>query len=102
LFNAAMRAGGPAARHRLWGLTPGARADALVIDTHTPGLLGIPDSHTLDALVFGCDTPAIRDVYVAGNRVIANGRHAGETAIANGFKHAMDALWDAERTALAQ
>jgi len=102
LFNAAMRAGGPAARHRLWGLTPGARADALVIDTHTPGLLGIPDSHTLDALVFGCDTPAIRDVYVAGKMVIADGRHAGEAAIANGFKHAMDALWDAERTALAQ
>ena len=101
LFNAALCAGGPAAGQILWGLKPGARADLMVIDTGAPGLLGIPESHTLDALVFGCDTPAIRDVYVAGRMVITNGDHIGEAAIANGFKDAMDALWEPARTVLA-
>ncbi len=94
LFETAVHAGARAAGQTQWGLTAGARADLLVIDTETPGLLGIPSGHTLDALVFGCDTPAIRDVYVAGSAVIQNRRHAREDAIADGFRNAMEALWN--------
>jgi len=93
LFDAAVQAGGVAAGQRRWGLVSGARADLLVLDTATPGLLGIPCGHTLDALVFGCDTPAIRDVYVGGRAVIANRRHAREAEIARVFSEAMGELW---------
>ncbi len=94
LFNAALGAGGTAAGQQRWGLRTGARADALVLDTTAAGLLGVPQSHTLDALVFGCDSPAIGDVYVAGRRVIAQGKHANEAAIATDFQGAMHALWN--------
>jgi formimidoylglutamate deiminase len=96
LFDSALRGGGIAAGHGQWGLTTGARADLLVLDTTTSGLLGIPSPHTLDALVFGCDSPAIRDVYVAGNAVIQNRRHARESDIADDFRDAMNGLWSAQ------
>jgi formimidoylglutamate deiminase len=65
----------------------------VVLNDHTPGLLGVPPSHTLDALVFGCDTPAVRDVFVAGQAVIHEGQHARQAPVAAQFVAAMDALW---------
>ena len=94
LLEAALPAGGNAAGQALWGLVVGARADALVLDTHSPGLLGVPASHTLDALVFAADRPAFKDVYVAGRRVIAEGRHADQDAIAGQFAQVMESIWD--------
>jgi formimidoylglutamate deiminase len=95
LFDAALSAGGTAAGQKQWGLTPGARADMLVLNRQASGLLGIPASHLLDAYVFACDTPAIRDVYVAGRHIIQQGRHAQQDTIASAFEEAMGALWDA-------
>ena len=93
LFEAALAAGGQAAGQKAWGLRVGARADLLVLDTLAPGLLGLPLSHALDATVFACDKAPVRDVYVAGRCVIAQGRHAQQEAIAAQFVEAMDALW---------
>ncbi len=93
LFGAALFAGGPAAGRTSWGLSVGARADALVLDTQSPGLLGVPSSHTLDALLFASDKPAFKDVYVAGRQVIADGNHAAQDEIAVRFSHVMQSLW---------
>ena len=93
LFEAALAAGGSAAGQKAWGLRVGARADLLVLDTLAPGLLGLPLSHALDATVFACDKAPVRDVYVAGRCVIAQGRHAQQNSIAAQFVEAMDALW---------
>jgi formimidoylglutamate deiminase len=92
LFEAARSAGGQAAGQKKWGLTEGARADLLVLNPQAPGLLGIPASHVLDACVFACDSAPIRDVFVAGRQVIAQGQHAQQSAIATGFVQAMEAL----------
>jgi formimidoylglutamate deiminase len=92
LFDAALAAGGQAAGQKQWGLTEGARADMLVLDLQASGLLGIPNSHLLDATVFACDSAPLRDVYVAGEQVIANGRHAQQDAIAERFVQAMHGL----------
>jgi formimidoylglutamate deiminase len=93
LFEEALRAGGRAAGFARWGLVPGARADLLVLDLRAPGLLGIPSSHLLDAAVFGADRPPFAEVYVAGERVVAGGRHLRAEAIASRFAAAMRELW---------
>ena len=94
LFEAALANSGPSAGFARWGLVAGARADALVLDAEAPGLLGVPPSHTLDALVFATDAPAFRAVYVAGRRVVDGSVHAGAAPIAARFAAAMAALWN--------
>ena len=93
LFDAALSAGATAAGQARWGLVTGARADGLVLDTNAPALLGIPPSHTLDALVFAGSEPALLEVRVAGRVVMRNGRHVQESTIANGFAEVMETLW---------
>ncbi|KNZ31299.1 MAG: N-formylglutamate amidohydrolase [Methylibium sp. NZG] len=93
LFDRTLQGGGAAAGLSLWGFVPGARADVLVLDANAPGIAGVPHSHTLDALVFATDAPAIRDVYVAGRRVLAGGAHPQQARIAAQFAEVMSALW---------
>ncbi len=96
LFNHALGAGGCAAGQRHWGLEVGARADALVLDVHAAGLLGIPAAQRLDALVFATDAPAFQSIYVAGECVMEQGVHRDEARIAGRFESAMAELWAAE------
>jgi formimidoylglutamate deiminase len=93
LLDTAVHAGAAASGHANWGLQVGARADALVLDVQAPGLLGVPGSHLLDALVFATHPPAIRDVYVAGQQVIRQGQHPAQSAVAQHFEAAMRELW---------
>lgn len=95
LFDAVLAGSGRAAGLPQWGLVRGARADALVLDAEAPGVLGLPSSHHLDALVFGTDAPALREVYVAGQRVVAQGRHVRQDAVSRQFVQAMAELWGA-------
>ena len=93
LWNAALAGSGRAAGLPRWGLQVGARADFLVLATDAPGLLGVPAEHLLDALVFASDGPALREVHVAGRRVLDEGRHADDGAIAARFAAVMSDLW---------
>jgi formimidoylglutamate deiminase len=93
LFNRHLAGGAAAAGFSAWGLVPGARADLLVIDTQADGLAGVPPSHAIDALVFATDAPAWREVWVAGQRRVADGRHRQQAALRSGFADAMAALW---------
>ena len=95
LFEAVLAGGSRCAGQVQWGLSAGARADALVLDASAPALLGIAPAERLDALVFGGGEPALAEVLVAGETVLRNGRHAQEDAIAARFLQAMDALWSA-------
>ena len=71
---------------------PGARADALVVDRDEDALLGLPPSHTLDALLFSSPGRRWRDVLVAGRWVIRDRVHAAAPAIAERFAATMHAL----------
>jgi len=93
LWDAALAAGGTAAGQARWGLVAGARADALVIDTAAPALLGIPPSHWLDALVFAGAEPVWREVLVAGDAVLQDGRHAHQERISRRYREVMEVLW---------
>lgn len=83
----------PAAGLRAWGLTPGARADALVLPPDIAATLGMPAAHLLDALVFSSPSPAWGDVLVAGRWVLRHGRHPQAAASAQAFAHTMQTLW---------
>jgi formimidoylglutamate deiminase len=92
LFNAALAGGARAAGQPLWGLVKGARADALVLATQAPGMLGVAPTHALDVWVFATDAPQPQAVYVAGRLVMAQGRHVDEARIARRFGEVMAAL----------
>jgi formimidoylglutamate deiminase len=73
---------------------PGARADALVIDTEGASLLGIPAPQLLDALVFSSPGRPWRDVMVAGQWVVQDHRHAAAETVARRFEAAMHEIWE--------
>ena len=93
LFSRVVAGGAPAAGHASWGLSVGARADALVVNSSEPALLGVPDSRTLDAMVFSSPSAPFNDVMVGGEWVIRQGLHKAQGEIANTFADAMRALW---------
>jgi len=85
--------GATAAGERSWGLEPGARADALVVDMQGASLLGLPAPQLLDALIFSSPGRPWRDVMVAGRWVVRNHHHAASESIARSFEAAMQEIW---------
>ncbi len=97
LFAGAQLAGGDAAGQPSWGLTPGARADALVLATSTASLIGAAPEHLLEAVVFSSPGPTWSDVLVAGQWWLRHGRHPRQGRIHARFKAAMETLWETVR-----
>ncbi len=70
----------------------GMRADLLVLDPEHPSLLGRGDRHVLDSWVFsGTDNP-VRDVMVAGDWVVKDGRHVREEEVRRTFSRTVKRL----------
>lgn len=90
LFQGALEGGSAAAGVALDGLAVGQRADFVVVDAQAPALIGIPQSHLLDAMVFSSPLLPCARVYVAGAQVLSDGAGAG---IEQGMREAMQALW---------
>jgi len=89
LFDAAVHGGARAAGFAAWGLTPGARADALVLNREADGLRGLPDDALLDAVVFGSNGSPWQSVWVAGR---ARPWRAPQR-VGDAFEAAMQELW---------
>ncbi|MBI5274881.1 MAG: formimidoylglutamate deiminase [Burkholderiales bacterium] len=89
LFEGALEGGTAAAGLPLGGLAAGQRADFSVVDRSSPTLLGVPDDHVLDAMVFSSPDARLSDVFVAGRRITF-----GDTA--TGFVKAMQELWTSQ------
>ncbi len=93
LFSRVLAGGAAAAGQPCWGLRPGARADALVVDAACPTVLGLPPDRWLDGLVFSSPGRPFRDVLVAGRWVLRDHQHAQAGAIGQRFVQAMAGLW---------
>jgi len=89
LFDAAVHGGARAAGFTAWGLTPGARADALVLNREADALRGLPDEALLDAVVFGSNGSPWQSVWVAGR---ARPWRAPQR-VGDAFEQAMRELW---------
>jgi 5-methylthioadenosine/S-adenosylhomocysteine deaminase len=73
LFHAATVGGATALRRDDIGrLAPGAKADLVLVDLHHPDMM--PARDPLRSLVFHAADRAVRDVYVAGRRIVADGK----------------------------
>jgi formimidoylglutamate deiminase len=92
LYQGAVAGGARASGRRIAGLARRERADFVVIDAATPHLLACGPDELADAIVFGGDANPVRDVYVGGTRVIADGRHTHEAAIHAAYRAAAGRL----------
>jgi formimidoylglutamate deiminase len=68
------------------------RADIVVLDTNEPAFAGQPPEAVPDCWVFACTRPAVRDVYVAGQQVVSEGRHRDEDRILARFRQTVTRL----------
>ncbi len=90
LYRAAAQGGGRALGRKMGAIAAGYRADFVVLDPDHPMLTGRQGDTLLDSHVFGGG--AIRDVYVAGRKVIDDGKHAEDASLKPAFREAVKAL----------
>lgn len=75
LWQGAVAGGTRALGVGLAGLAPGAFADLVAIDPAHPAFAGRTGDRRLDSLLFAAREGAIREVWVRGRRVVADGTH---------------------------
>jgi formimidoylglutamate deiminase len=71
-------------------IAPGKAADFVTLDLHHPALAG---TNTLAGLVFAAAPGAVREVYVAGERIVQGGRHPLQQETVEAFTREMAKLW---------
>ena len=73
-------------------LVPGACADLVVLDTDAAQFAGMTVDDAVDRWIFSGNRNLVRDVYVGGQRVVADGGHIDRDAIALRYRRAMQHL----------
>ena len=66
--------------------------DALLLDADSPVLAGATASDVVDRWIFSGNRGAVREVHVAGRRVVAEGRHADRERVLARYRDAMARL----------
>ncbi len=92
LFDIVVSGGAQASGHNSGALEIGKRADFFILDTEHPLLCERTADEIIDSWVFSGNTNTVQDVYVGGIKVVENGRHPQEEAIAAQFKSTMKEL----------
>jgi formimidoylglutamate deiminase len=93
LFNASLDGGARASGRAVGALAAGMRADWIVLDADHAGIAGHDRDTWLSSVVFGehGETP-VRDVYVAGRKVVDARQHADEEEAFAHYRAALDDL----------
>jgi formimidoylglutamate deiminase len=68
-------------------LEPGVPADFFTVDLDDPSIAGSSPEDLLANIVFSLSRSAVRDVVVAGKRIVENGRHKDQDQIIESFRH---------------
>lgn len=89
LFRAAVSGGARALGQPVDGLQAGQRADFVVLDETHPSLSGRPVERIIDSWIFAGDRSCVRDVHVAGRRVVADGHHVARDRIRSDYVRVM-------------
>ena len=81
LYQAAFRGGATALGRPIGALALGKRADFVILDGAAPLLRDKTGDDLIDTYVFAGGRDLVRDVFVAGRRVVAEGRHVADAEI---------------------
>jgi len=93
LFEAALAGGASATdNENVGGISPGKRADLIVLDRDHPAFTAAQDDALLDAWLFAADNTAIKTVYCRGVPVVQNGRHVARDELAQRYRKALSRL----------
>ena len=92
LFAAALAGGARACGRSIGSIQPGYRADFVVLDCDHPRLYGRNRDELIDSWIFSGNDNLVRDVYIGGRKLIENGHHADEDAIARNYRATLDQL----------
>jgi formimidoylglutamate deiminase len=92
LWRSAVEHGAAALGQPVGSLSPGSRADWLVLDPTHPAMAGAALERSLDRLVFAGGRAAIRDCMVGGKWVVRQGRHAADDMLRSRFAALMGKL----------
>ena len=99
--NIAVRAGSPSVGETLLDAVHASASNAtgldgacdlVVLDADAPQFAGATPDDVVDRWIFSGNRPLVRDVHVAGARVVADGRHRDRDAIAARYRTAMARL----------
>jgi formimidoylglutamate deiminase len=74
-------------------LEPGLPADFFTVDLQDPSISGASVDDLLASVVFSLSRTAVKDVVVAGNRIVEDGRHRAQEEVVNGFNELQGRLW---------
>lgn len=86
LYASAAAGGGRALGQPVGAIASGRRADLIVLDNEHPLLAGCPPEHLLNRWLFAGGKRLIREVWVAGVRVLTGGHHPCEREITTAFR----------------
>ena len=86
LYTKAANDGASAIGQNVGTIEVGKRADFLVLDENHPSLFSKSGSNLLDAAIFACNELPVRDVFVAGKKVIESGNHPLEKEILSRYR----------------
>ncbi|WP_024342589.1 formimidoylglutamate deiminase [Bradyrhizobium japonicum] len=92
LFDHALAGGAQALAQTKAGLTPGAHADIVTLDTSHPSLAGRTGDAAIDGWIFAAGSGAIDCVWAGGRKVVQGGRHGLRQAARERFNAAVRRL----------
>jgi formimidoylglutamate deiminase len=92
LYALALGGGAQAIAQPTGAIARGWRADFVVLNADDPALAGQPVADILDAAIFGPCRQPVRDVMVAGQWVVREGRHPDEAAVLDAYRSALERL----------
>lgn len=86
LYESALAGGAQASGRRIGAIAAGYRADIVTLRPDDPDLGARSGDHWLDATIFVTGRRVVDQVFVAGRRLVANGRHHDREAIVARYK----------------
>ncbi len=92
LLDNVLAGGAQCLNRRIGALRAGSRADIVVLDDEAPILAGRSGDAIIDSWIFSGNQPAVKDVFVGGTCVVADGRHIDEDNILNNYRATVERL----------
>ncbi len=92
LWQRAVQGGAQSLGRNCDSISVGKKADLLVLDENKVSLFAHQSQHILDSFIFASHQNPVRDVFVAGNWVVEDGRHHLEDSSAEQYRNVLKTL----------